>query len=551
MHHRLWSIPSTFSRTLAVASKRIARNNFQSVNAIRSLPIFPVPNGHAFATTTTVAAPASSFHHGVNTMKYAVPSSSHRTIDSAILFSYFMRSYTTTTTTSETEQQHGEEHDDNMMTKARMQIIGRQRRGRRPAAAAAPAKDVAREFFEEGRFDEAEAILNQQLERIRQAEEAGEEEDPTLPPEDEIYNNLGLLYDAQGKQKQALEMFMKAVSVNPYNATVFDNIGVLYDKTKMLDSAKRMYSKALELDPNLVECRFRLGVVYEKQEAYQAAYREYKACIERNPHFLQTYPRIAMLLFDSLEKEEEALSFLDEMIKVTNGKDVMPYNVKGYLLAKHTGEVTYSEKMNRLQQALDAYLKAAEIAPESCEPYLNLCIVYQSLGRAEEAERYLEKALEKEPMNEFALSVLAASKSRASKPDEAIAIYQQLIDMYPTNFQHYASATSLMKRMGRSQEAVQVFDRAIERLSSPVSLGSNDPRAIAAAQKTKSMLEEYRNMFVANMDSDSMLMPPHMLQQQQEEESVTDQELETFMKEADQSLVQYLKDLASKEYEIK
>lgn len=81
------------------------------------------------------------------------------------------------------------------------------------------------------------------------------EEYPELP---EPYNNLAVLYAAQGqyeKSRQALEM---AISTHPSYATAHENLGDIYAKM-----ASQAYDKALQLDKGNVTAQTKLSLVKE------------------------------------------------------------------------------------------------------------------------------------------------------------------------------------------------------------------------------------------------------------------------------------------------
>ncbi|MGC4441925.1 hypothetical protein ABXW85_23975, partial [Streptococcus suis] len=57
------------------------------------------------------------------------------------------------------------------------------------------------------------------------------------------YNNLAVLYAAEGKERKASEILELAIRTNPSYATAHENLGDLYARM-----ASEAYSKALQLD---------------------------------------------------------------------------------------------------------------------------------------------------------------------------------------------------------------------------------------------------------------------------------------------------------------
>ncbi|MDT8404118.1 tetratricopeptide repeat protein [Sulfuriflexus sp.] len=91
------------------------------------------------------------------------------------------------------------------------------------------------------RFLQARLLV--QLERQAEAVAAYEALTRDHPQRPEPYNNLAVLYAAQGKHNKARDALLNAINTHPSYATAYENLGNIY--TKMAISA---YNKALELD---------------------------------------------------------------------------------------------------------------------------------------------------------------------------------------------------------------------------------------------------------------------------------------------------------------
>lgn len=94
------------------------------------------------------------------------------------------------------------------------------------------------------RLEDAEIVFNQLT-----------DDHPELP---EPYNNLAVIYAAQGKFEQARDALMKAINTHPSYATAHENLGDIYAKM-----ASRAYNQALELDDGNASAREKLLLVKE------------------------------------------------------------------------------------------------------------------------------------------------------------------------------------------------------------------------------------------------------------------------------------------------
>ncbi len=80
-------------------------------------------------------------------------------------------------------------------------------------------------------------------------------DNPELP---EPYNNLAVVYAAQGKYNQAEDALKSAINTHPSYATAHENLGDIYAKM-----ASRAYNQALELDTGNTTARAKLSLVNE------------------------------------------------------------------------------------------------------------------------------------------------------------------------------------------------------------------------------------------------------------------------------------------------
>lgn len=72
-----------------------------------------------------------------------------------------------------------------------------------------------------------------------------------------IWNPEEYAHDARhclvyGNFKASIELFTKAIEINPANASYYYYRGMAYKKLKQLDLAKKDFQKAAELDPSIL-----------------------------------------------------------------------------------------------------------------------------------------------------------------------------------------------------------------------------------------------------------------------------------------------------------
>ncbi len=108
----------------------------------------------------------------------------------------------------------------------------------------------------EARF--MKGLILTRSERLEEAEDVFDQltrDHPELP---EPYNNLAVVYAAQGKFEEAGEALKNAINTHPSYATAHENLGDIYAKM-----ASRAYNQALELDDGNVSAREKLSLIKE------------------------------------------------------------------------------------------------------------------------------------------------------------------------------------------------------------------------------------------------------------------------------------------------
>jgi len=74
----------------------------------------------------------------------------------------------------------------------------------------------------------------------------------------------------------------------------------------------------------------------------------------------------------------------------------------------------------------------------------------------------LKKILEQDPANDFARYGLAMEYAKAGRPAEAAAQFEALLERNPDYAAAYYQAGQVLERLGRFEEARQLYRRGIE-----------------------------------------------------------------------------------------
>jgi len=101
----------------------------------------------------------------------------------------------------------------------------------------------------------------------------------------EVYNNLGLIFLAEGNNKEAKRFFKKAIQINPNLVNVQYNLGLVLQKMGDNEEAKNCYKKLIKINPDIPEAYNNLGVVNSNLGEFKEAIYNYDIAITKNKNF--------------------------------------------------------------------------------------------------------------------------------------------------------------------------------------------------------------------------------------------------------------------------
>lgn len=136
------------------------------------------------------------------------------------------------------------------------------------AAAEALAAATAAEWFQRGL--EAEAA-----ERASDAQFAYANACRADPRHAHARINLGRLWHAQGKLREAHRLYREALAIDPDDATAWFNLGVVLEDGGDIRNALSSYLRALDCAPDLADAHYNLARLYQQRGDLKAAVRHF------------------------------------------------------------------------------------------------------------------------------------------------------------------------------------------------------------------------------------------------------------------------------------
>ena len=136
----------------------------------------------------------------------------------------------------------------------------------------------------------------------------GAKDDPLLEA------NLGRVYLAQGKRAPAREKFQKAIELDPKLVAPRLGLASLYMDDRDWESTEETLKPALELDPENPAIHVNLGIAYRGQGRFEDSIKAYNKALELDPAQLDIYLNLALVYGDSMNAFDEAFKALDTYV---------------------------------------------------------------------------------------------------------------------------------------------------------------------------------------------------------------------------------------------
>ena len=208
-----------------------------------------------------------------------------------------------------------------------------------------------------------------QFEKAKKFIRHGKKQGIILERVHEAYNSLGIALKAEGKLKEAKEIYRKAISLAPSSHVLHVNLGNTLLELNRIDDAVESFRKAILLKPDFAETHFNLANALQQAEQCVEAVVVYKQAIDLNPKHEVAFNNLGLAL-SKLGRLKEAET------QYKNALKLMPNYYEAHL---NIGNLHYA--LQQFEKAEEDYQKAIAIHPSNADAYLNLCELYEKTNK--------------------------------------------------------------------------------------------------------------------------------------------------------------------------
>ncbi|MEN6586046.1 MAG: tetratricopeptide repeat protein [Sulfuricella sp.] len=300
-------------------------------------------------------------------------------------------------------------------------------------------------------LDLARLYLN--MEREEEAQGELEEIVGKFPECHEAHEMLAQIAIRDGRLNQAEIHLCHALESWPHPHSL-NQLGQIYMETGERERAKHSFQEALALDRNYYEGYISLGYLLIGEKSYGDGIDIARQAIANNSERFEAWRMLGDVL--KLKAEYYLKVVLIQLPKKYVGQEVAQ-------ALREEQQRVRQKAVSLYEESEQSYRAALSRAPGSYETLVNLSLLlHQSLGRHEEAEGYLLRAVEFYPdraLAPFNLGFLLLP----SRQDEALGWFERAMRSEPRNEEIYLGVGAALRAHGLVAELIAFLEEALEK----------------------------------------------------------------------------------------
>jgi len=230
---------------------------------------------------------------------------------------------------------------------------------------------------------------------------------------------LGILHREVGQDDLALELFLKAESIDPTHQELAQELGyLLLDRNDLEEAQERLLRANLDMAVNLAN----LGVIAKRRGEHIQAEAYFRRALQQEPE----NPLLWAQLGDVMAETERGLEAMEAYERA------LGYDPQDLDTLYNLGTLYVNEK--RPEEAIDLLRRALQIDPQHGAAHYNLALVLDERIDFDEAQAHYLKAIEYGFDSAWARLRLAFLWARENEPAEALKHLEVAFEREPQRY---------------------------------------------------------------------------------------------------------------------
>jgi tetratricopeptide (TPR) repeat protein len=288
---------------------------------------------------------------------------------------------------------------------------------------------------------------------------------------------------AQGKLRDAEELYGRIVEIEPQHVAALFRLGVLRAQQGHREQAIRVFRRAADMAANSTDIQFCLGLSFASLNCPQEAIGCYQRALAIAPGNADAHNNLGNLLH-SLGRTEDAIAHFTHALVIEEGhaeahsnlghalhtlgrsQDALAHYRRALVLKEdhagaHNNLGSSLHALGRAEEALGHFQRAIAINAGFAQAHHNAGVALVALGRPDEAMTHFRQALAIKPDDPDAHRHLADQLVALDRLAEGSAHYQKAHSIRPDSPDICCGLANTLQKQGRFEESIVYYMRAI------------------------------------------------------------------------------------------
>jgi len=296
------------------------------------------------------------------------------------------------------------------------------------------------------------------------------------------YTTLGMIYHGRKQYKEAMEMYTKAIVLEPSNFDALIALGACQAASGDINSAIAAYERAVIINPDAGAEYKELGGLYMKQKKETEALKAYIKYLDKIKGDRNIAAIVGRLLYEE-KKYADAAKYLS--LSGSTEPDML---------------LMYAEANLRISGGLQNALAALEDLRNRKPPVANIARVLQLLGDAYEKDGKPDKAaraysdyIAQPNIKDSEAAYKAAFLQEKSNTGAAVKIYEANTKNYPNDIRNYLRLGLLFSQKNETlQKALPLLQKCAQAADTMPQMWLEIARVYGALNQDAKELEAYQ-----------------------------------------------------------
>jgi tetratricopeptide (TPR) repeat protein len=259
----------------------------------------------------------------------------------------------------------------------------------------------------------------------------------------QVHYRLGLIYGDRGDVESAAAEYQLAIEIDPSYPKSYLNLGALLAQSGRYEDAERVFRSALAIDPAYQAAKVNLGMALVGEGQMKEGIAELRAATRADTSDPMAWTELGVALYRAGRTDEARQAFAEASRR--DADQAYAAEIRFYLVKmeepggpplppaalRAIARADSLRGAGRPKEAQDALLRAAELAPQSGRPLMELAVLKRDLGLTDEAIGLMRRALTVEPGVPQGHYILGVLLNEAGRHEEAIREYEAELALHP------------------------------------------------------------------------------------------------------------------------